>query len=35
MTHAGIFSIRPTMVFEFYHPENFWRTIWMQMTTQK
>lgn len=35
MTHAGTFSIKPTMVFEFYHPENFWRTIGMTINVAK
>lgn len=32
VTHAGIFAVRPTMIFEFYHPENFGRTFGQQFT---
>lgn len=35
ITHAGIFGVRPTMVFEFYHPENFGRTAGKQFTVSK
>jgi uncharacterized protein YfaS (alpha-2-macroglobulin family) len=35
MTHAGTFAVRPTMVFEFYNPENFGRTVWLQITVVK
>ncbi|MEI6673327.1 MAG: hypothetical protein WCL02_08740 [bacterium] len=30
VTHAGKFAVRPTMIFEFYHPENFGRTFGQQ-----
>lgn len=35
ITHAWTFSIKPTMVFEFYHPENFGRTIGMTINVAK
>jgi len=35
VTHAGIFAVRPTMIFEFYHPENFGRTFGQQFTVSE
>lgn len=35
VTHAGIFAVRPTMIFEFYHPENFGRTFGQQFTVSQ
>lgn len=35
VTNAGNFAVRPTMIFEFYHPENFGRTFGQQFTVTK
>jgi len=35
ITHAGTFAVRPTMVFEFYNPENFGRTIGTEIIVTK
>ena len=35
VTNAGIFAVRPAMIFEFYHPENFGRTFGQQFTVTK
>ena len=35
VTHAWTFAVRPAMIFEFYHPENFGRTFGQQFTVSE
>jgi hypothetical protein len=35
VTHAWVFAVRPAMIFEFYHPENFGRTFGQQFTVSE